>query len=277
MHKLVIHSQHGDAKSQRLAQQLQLPLVDAADHHDGLMLSYLDDKLTLNRPCDREAGSVCVDFSDAKLTFRLAQALSREAVVKAVGGCVPARTDASSVPHVIDATAGLGQDAFILAAAGWQVSLVEQSPIIHALLEDGLRRARDAVSEATHNHLISDPAARRAQMLADILGRLQLCTAGDSVDVLPKLKPASVIYLDPMFPGREKTARVKKNRFLLQQLHGAEGSGEGLLTIALGLAAKVVVKRPRLAVPLDGLKPASSLTGKTSRFDIYVGNSSALK
>lgn len=276
MNTLVIHSQQGDAKSQRLARQLQLSLVDATDQHDGLVLCYQEDKLTLSRPSNREAGSVCVDFNDAKLSFRLAQALSREAVVKAVGGCVPARTQASSIPHVIDATAGLGQDAFILAAAGWRVSLVEQSPIIHALLEDGLRRARDAASHDTQTHQNTEPAARRAQMLTDILGRLELCAVGDSAKVLPTLQPASVIYLDPMFPGREKAARVKKNRFLLQQLHGTEGSGEGLLAVALSLAAKVVVKRPRLAAPLDGLKPASSLTGKTSRFDIYVGDRAAV-
>lgn len=273
MSNLAVHSQERDSKSQALAERLQLPLINAIDQFAGLVLSYKEKKLTLNRPSDRDAGSICVDFNDAKLAYRISQALSREAVVKAVGGCIFRRSDASSAPHVIDATAGLGQDAFILAAAGWQVSLVEQSPIIHALLEDGLQRARNAVWQGPHEQLNVDqePAARQSRLLADILQRLYLCEAGDSADVLPTLKPASVIYLDPMFPGREKSARVKKNRFLLQQLHGDQGSGKGLLTTALGLAPKVVVKRPRLAQHLDGLQPASSLTGKTSRFDIYVG------
>lgn len=270
MTRVVIHGEQSDDRSQQLAERLQLPLISTAAGHESLMLSYRNDKLTLSWPLNRDAGVVCVDFTDAGLNFRLSQALSREAVVKAVGGCVPRQSAGSAAPHLVDATAGLGQDAFILAAAGWQVSMIEQSRIVHALLEDGLRRARD-VAQGAGTGSDTEPSARRARMLADILARLHLCEVGDSADTLPTLKPASVIYLDPMFPAREKAARVKKNRVLLQQLHGEEGSGEGLLPIALNLAAKVVVKRPRLAGALQGLLPASSLTGKTSRFDIYVG------
>lgn len=269
MINVVVLGLQTDSRSQQLAQRLQLPLISSAAGHAGLMLSYENDKLTLSRPLERDAGAVCVDFMDARLIFRLSQALSREAVVKAVGGCVPMGN--SAAPHLIDATAGLGQDAFILAAAGWQVSMVEHSGVVHALLEDGLRRARDAVAKSVSTRLNTQPSARQGRILADILRRLHLCEPGDSADTLPTLEPASVIYLDPMFPAREKAARVKKNRVLLQQLHGDAGSGEGLLPIALTLAAKVVVKRPRLAQPLAGLPPASCLTGKTSRFDIYVG------
>lgn len=271
MQRIVIQGQQTDRKSRQLAERLHLQLISTGAEHDGLMLCYENDKLTLSRPLERDAGSVCVDFNNARLGFRLAQALSREAVVKAVGGCVPKTAAVSAAPHLIDATAGLGQDAFILAAAGWQVSMIEHSPIVHALLQDGLRRARDVATLSGSAGLNTDPSVRQARMLADILARLHLCEAGDSVEVLPTLRPASVIYLDPMFPSREKAARVKKNRVLLQHLHGEDGSGEGLLAVALSLAAKVVVKRPRLARPLDGLRPASSLTGKTSRFDIYVG------
>lgn len=250
-----------DVDSEKLAQQLNLPLIRVTDQYDGLLLAYRNNRLTLSQPMAREAGTVCVDFCDTRFSFRLAQALSREAVVKAVGGCVTKKSVSEPAPHLIDATAGLGQDAFILAAAGWQVTMIEQSPVIHALLADGLQRARSAATVGMQHQRI----------LQDTLPRLHLCAAGNSATVLPSLPPASVIYLDPMFPAREKAARVKKNRFLLQHLHGDDGAGEGLLPIALALAAKVVVKRPRLAQPLDGQPPASSLTGKTSRFDIYVG------
>ncbi|WP_339858000.1 class I SAM-dependent methyltransferase [Pseudohongiella acticola] len=271
MSDLVVLQQSDGASSELLANRLRVPLVECVAHHQGLMLSYVNNRLTLSRPSSRESGAVCVDFNDAKLNFRLTQSLSREAVVKAVGGCVSHQQASLAPPHLIDATAGLGQDAFILAAAGWQVSLVEQSPVVHALLEDGLRRAREAVAVSDMNQQLSAPIARQLRMLKQILARLTLCEPGDSAVVLPSLESASVIYLDPMFPGRGKAARVKKNRFLLQQLHGAEATGEGLLPVALKLTAKVVVKRPRLALPLGGLTPASSLTGKTSRFDIYVG------
>ncbi len=261
MTTLAIQYEPGNAASEALAQRLNLPLIRSIGQHQGLLLSYQHNRLTLSQPMARDAGSVSVDFCDSRLTFRLAQALSREAVVKAVGGCVPKTLLTESAPRLIDATAGLGQDAFILAAAGWEVTMLEQSPVIHALLEDGLQRARIAASAPQHQ-----------RFLQKILPRLHLLAPGDSLAVLPTLPRASVIYLDPMFPAREKAARVKKNRFLLQYLHGDQGAGDGLLPLALSLAAKVVVKRPRLARPLEELQPAASLTGKTSRFDIYVGH-----
>ncbi|MEX0738021.1 MAG: class I SAM-dependent methyltransferase [Pseudohongiella sp.] len=268
MNELAVQWDRGDDRGEQLAERLQLPLVSAPERHPGLLLSYEQHRLTLSLPSDRGAGSVCVDFTDARLLFRLAQPLSREAAVKAVGGCVSPQTGATAANRVIDATAGLGLDGLILAAAGWQVDLIEQSPVIHALLEDGLSRARQAVA------LRDQPSQNVRQMssgLTGILERLHLCDPGDSAVVMPTLAPARVIYLDPMFPDRDKAARVKKNRYLLQQLHGAESIGSGLLPLALTLASKVVVKRPRLAECLDGIKPASSLNGKTSRFDIYVG------
>ncbi|MBC53968.1 MAG: hypothetical protein CMQ34_09070 [Gammaproteobacteria bacterium] len=261
MTTLAVQYDRENADCEKLAQKLDLPLINAPAQHEGLLLSYRNNRLTLSQPMARDAGAVCVDFCDTRLSFRLAQSLSREAVVKAVGGLAPKQSETGTAPHLIDATAGLGQDAFILAAAGWQVSLVEQSPVIHALLEDGLQRARVAAMAPPHQRL-----------LETILPRLHLCEPGNSLTVLPTLPVASVIYLDPMFPAREKTARVKKNRYLLQHLHGEEGVGEGLLPLALSLATKVVVKRPRLAQPLASMAPASSLTGKTSRFDIYVGS-----
>lgn len=228
----------------------------------GLALTYYDDVLCLVDESDSAAGRVWVDFDNPELRFRRRQALSREFLIRAVGGLRP-RQVARNIPgegHVIDATAGLGQDAFILACAGWHVTLQEQSAAVHALLADGLQRAARAEDEG----------------LRQVVGRMTLCEPGDAVSRLAQLPSAEVIYLDPMFPEREKSARVKKNRFLLQRLHGDEGQGAGLLDAALALTAKVVVKRPRLAPPL-GQKPSSQIQGKTSRFDIYVGDVTSSK
>lgn len=222
---------------------------------EGLILNEQEGRLCLSLASDASAGSLSVDFSSPRLNYRRHQALGGEAVVKAVGGCVPA----SESHHLIDATAGLGEDAFLLAAAGWHVSLIEQSPVIHALLADGLERARKIAIDSSDDGL------------QDVLSRMRLCEQGDSAQLMHTLPAAKVIYLDPMFPERNKSARVKKNRYLLQHLHGEEALGEALLPIALGLAKKVVVKRPRLAPPLSGIRPASCREGKTSRFDIYVG------
>jgi len=221
----------------------------------GLQLRWEDERLILCLPNEPGAGILYVDFCSAKLNFRRHQPLASEAVVKAVGGCVAADCGY----HLIDATAGLGEDAFLLAAAGWHVSMIEQSEVVHALLQDGLDRAW------RHAHGNQD-----TQMIA-VLERLKLCERSDSAVCMSILPQARVIYLDPMFPERLKTARVKKNRYLLQQLHSGEAEGKTLLPIALRMAPKVVVKRPRLAPFLADIKPASSRVGKSSRFDIYVG------
>lgn len=225
----------------------------------ALTLVYHDDILCLVDQSDVAAGKVWVDFDTPELRFRRHQALSREFLVKAVGGSRPRQSvkGIAGEGHIIDATAGLGQDAFILACAGWRVTMLEQSATVHALLADGLQRAARAEDKT----------------LRQLIARMTLCEPGNAITQLAQLPPAEVIYLDPMFPERDKSARVKKNRALLQRLHGEEGQGKGLLDVAVPLTSKVVVKRPRLAPPLNAADavPSAQISGKTSRFDIYVG------
>ena len=159
-------------------------------------------------------------------------------------------------PSVIDATAGLGRDAFVLASLGCRVRLMERSPIIAALLRDGLERAaRDPVIGpwvSERLHLIQGDAARL----------LSAETAREPVDL---------IYLDPMYPHRDKSALVKKEMRLFRELIGDDNDAAGLLRIALAHAGKrVVVKRPRLAERLDGPPPSHVIEGKTTRYDVYV-------
>jgi 16S rRNA (guanine1516-N2)-methyltransferase len=225
---------------------------------DGLVLERRNNRLCLSSRIEPAAGSICVEFTSASLGWRRRQALGAESVVRAVGGC---RAPAPRSLHntLIDATAGLGLDAFILACAGWYVILCEQSPVVHALLQDGLE------------HAIRESANTADKQLAEALGRMTLLPVTDSAEYLQTCGSVTAVYLDPMFPEREKSARVKKNRFLLQRLHACGAQGNGLLPAALAVAAKVVVKRPRTAPFLDDIKPAGSVTGKTSRFDIYAG------
>jgi 16S rRNA (guanine1516-N2)-methyltransferase len=137
--------------------------------------------------------------------------------------------------------------------------LCEQSAVVHALLSDGLLRARQQSINSGDSQL------------ADALQRMMLLPPMDSVSYLQTCDRVAVVYLDPMFPEREKSARVKKNRFLLQRLHEHGAQGDGLLGSALAVAPRVVVKRPRTAPFLDTLKPVGNVSGKTSRFDIYAG------
>ena len=84
-------------------------------------------------------------------------------------------------------------------------------------------------------------------------------------------KRVDVVYLDPMFPERRKSAQVKKELQMLQMLATCEPSPEHLLTAALATAAKrVVVKRPRRAPCFTTRSPSHSLSGKTIRFDVYI-------
>ncbi len=159
---------------------------------------------------------------------------------------------------VADLTAGLGGDAFVLAGLGARVAMVERHPVVAALLADGLARARKAAGE--------DPA------LGDILGRLSLA-ATDARHWLKSLAGEAVpdvIYLDPMFPERKKSARVRKSMALFQGLVGEDGDAHQVLTLALDRARhRVVVKRPSHAPALGGREPGYSLKGKSVRFDIY--------
>ncbi|MDH3354625.1 MAG: class I SAM-dependent methyltransferase [Chromatiales bacterium] len=157
-------------------------------------------------------------------------------------------------PILVDATAGWGRDAYLLATLGCKVTMIERSPIVAALLEDGLRRAQ-ADSEI-------------GQMVTE---RLHL-VAADAIEWLTHsdLEP-DVVYLDPMFPHRNKTAQVKKESFYLQQLLGPATDGDALLKTSLKVAQKrVVVKRPKQASLLTEQKPTHSYMTKSHRFDAYI-------
>jgi 16S rRNA (guanine1516-N2)-methyltransferase len=156
-------------------------------------------------------------------------------------------------PSVLDATAGLGRDAFVLAQLGCALTLIERQPLIAALLEDGLQRA------------LGDP------QVAAIVERMRL-VSGDAIALMQAWTGDSpqVIYLDPMFPQREKSALVKKEMRLFRALAGDDDDAPELLAAALALAAnRVVVKRPRKAPAVAGATPGYTLEGKSSRFDIY--------
>ena len=230
-----------------------LPGVAVADIEQArqqqlaLVLGVFDGRLALKSPQGRET-PLAVEFSGGKQGYRLAaDRVRHERLVKALGG-VP-----DQAKQVIDATGGLGRDALVMAQAGFQVDIVERSPIVHAMLADGLARLQ-----------------REEPSLAQRLTLYQ----GDSVDRLQHCdsKPWA-IYLDPMFPQRQKSAAVKKDLLWLQQLEAAPSAdGErDLLDAARTLADKrVVVKRPARAPALAGQAPSYSLDGKSVRFDVYL-------
>lgn len=156
-------------------------------------------------------------------------------------------------PTVIDATAGLGRDAFLLASLGGHVTLIERSAEVHKLLEAGLATARAAGSSA-----------------AEVAARMTLLQ-GDTKDLLPGLV-ADVVLVDPMHPARKKSSLVKKEMRLLRALVGADADALELMEIALRTARKrVVLKWPVHAAPLEGLpKPSHQIIGRTTRYDVFM-------
>jgi 16S rRNA (guanine1516-N2)-methyltransferase len=196
------------------------------------------------------AGPVYVEFTAGTLGFRLRHgSRGKEPLARAVG------LKGATMPTVLDATAGLGRDAFILAALGCRVRMIERSPLIAALLRDGLQRAA------------ADPTTR------DAAERLCL-QVGDAVAAMAALAEDArpdVVYLDPMYPHRGKSALVKKEMRRLRAVVGEDADAPQLLATALRTAGRrVVVKRPRLAPSLPGAVPSHTLTGSTTRFDLYL-------
>lgn len=155
-------------------------------------------------------------------------------------------------PLAIDATAGMGEDAFLLAAAGFSVRLYEYNPAIAALLKDALRRAAED------------------DTLSSIVCRMRLFEE-NSLDALAHLeKRPEVVLLDPMFPERKKSALVKKKFQLLHQLEWPCGSEEELLEAARSAhPRKIIIKRPVKGPFLAGCKPDYSLAGKAIRYDCF--------
>lgn len=176
-------------------------------------------------------------------------------------------------PIAIDATAGLGQDSFLLAAAGFSVYMFEQDPIIAALLEDALDRAKSDPALANiieRMHLFTEDSISALQRLGTSLSRnKQTPQTSDSQPYLA-VKP-DVIYLDPMFPERTKSAAVKKKFQLLHYLEHPCENEEELLSAAMNIRPrKIVVKRMAKGLFLAGKKPSYSIKGKSIRYDCYV-------
>lgn len=178
-----------------------------------------------------------------------------------------------AIPIAIDATAGLGQDSFLLAAAGFTVYMFEQDPIIAALLEDALDRAKSdpvLANIVERMHLFAEDSISALQRLGTSLSRdEQMPQTSDSQPYLT-VKP-DVIYLDPMFPERTKSAAVKKKFQLLHHLEHPCENEEELLGAAMNIQPrKIVVKRMAKGPFLAGKKPSYSIKGKSIRYDCYV-------
>lgn len=239
-------------RADKLAETLDLPRSDINDPDYPLILAVTAERLELRQTGAGTPGPIYADFLHGPAGYRLRHGGGRsQPLAKAVG------LKGGHSPYIIDATAGLGRDAFVLASLGCQVYMLERSPIIAVLLEDGLRRA----------------ALDRG--IGEIIRQRMNFIHGDSIKQLEKLiktEKAAVIYLDPMYPGRIKSALVKKEMRAVRALVGDDTDAPELLQTALECTpGRIVVKRPGLAPALiRAPKPSMVIRNKNSRYDIYL-------
>lgn len=217
-------------------------LVDA----DALQLALVDNQGVL---------AISANFHASSLSYRREKGGGRsEMIAKAVG------LKGGKSPSVIDATAGLGVDALVLASMDCRVTMLERVPAVSALLRDGLERSRDY-------------AAQHDAKLEAILSRMQL-VHDDAAEYLSQLDEADypdVVFLDPMFPERKKSAAVKKEMQIFHKLIGSDDDAGRIFETALARAReRVVVKRPRIAPTLSGRQPSHVIEGKRNRYDVYL-------
>ena len=180
------------------------------------------------------------------------------------------------LPTILDATAGLGGDSFVLASCGFHVTMLERDPLVASLLQDAHIRAQ----------FINDFDTKLSHLeLTKITGRLTFIAA-DSIEYLTQLAQTSkpveshyqthkidTIYLDPMYPEKKKNAATKKEMALLQQKVGPDLDSDQLLEAALKVANyRVVVKRPKNAPAINHptYQPTTSIKSPNTRYDIYV-------
>ncbi|NNE86075.1 MAG: class I SAM-dependent methyltransferase [Alphaproteobacteria bacterium] len=195
-----------------------------------------------------EPGALVCDFVGGPVRHRFRFGGGRgQALPRAIG------MKGGNTPSVVDATAGLGRDAFLLASLGAEVTLIERSPEMHHLLEEGMRRAHEAGGD-----------------VAKVITRMTLLH-GDARDLLPALSPDAVL-VDPMHPPRKGSALVKKEMILIRDLVGTDDDAAALMEVALATARnRVVLKWPKGAAPMTGIRPAShQIIGKTTRYDVFM-------
>ncbi len=237
-----------DASRQAELLPLQETLADfQAEVPFALVLT--ERQLELRKLDEPKLGPVYVDFVEGAVAHRRKFGGGRgQSIAKAVG------LKSGANPTVVDATAGLGRDAFVLASLGCSVTMLERHPVVAALLADGLLRAKQ------------DP-----EIGAWVSERMRLIS-GPALENLQRLPfEHDVVYLDPMFPHRQKSALVKKEMRVFQSLVGPDLDADALLPVALSVATKrVVVKRPDYAGFLNERKPSTSIETKSNRFDVYV-------
>lgn len=250
---VVMGTPESEGRARALAAHLGVPVLRAPPDDDGTLLLEVSAERLQLRPSGKGAsGPVSLELAGGRVGRRRQEAgLYKTPLARAVGAT------RAAAPVVVDATAGLGTDSALLAWMGCRVLAVERSPVLAVLWRDALARLHEEAPDVAARLSFEEDDAMR------VLARLQR----------EEPRP-DVVYLDPMFPPRTKTALVKKEMQILKALHGsslhpADDEAMALLTVARATARKrVVVKRPQGAAPLSA-GVTHAYEGSTTRLDVY--------
>ena len=223
--------------------------LQAFDGYFSYQLHQDTPHLAFSAPLDNQEASFYVDLVNGKVAYRRQHGGGRKQhIAKACG------LKHNWNPTILDATAGLGRDAAELRHLGCSLRLIERSPYVASLLEDAIIRASAVKPELFGQHF-----------------QLHQGQSDQLIQVLCQESQPDIIYLDPMFPPRNKSAVVKKEMRLVKLLVGNDPDADELLPRALQYAKyRVVVKRPNYAPFLNDKKPSMSIESKGNRFDVYV-------
>lgn len=186
----------------------------------------------------------------AEYSTQLLHDLAKESLIKVrrnYGTDPLRRAIGTRAKTIIDATAGWATDAAHLARVGYHVIAIEKNPMLCAVLQCA--------------HADCDDATLKARLTI---------LHGNSIEYLQHLTTRpDVIYLDPMYPPKSKSAAAKKQIAVLRKLVGATDDSKELFVHAMACARqRVVIKRARRAKPLYA-GVVGETNGKLVRFDIY--------
>ena len=243
------------AKLIALSKQCRLPMASSKISSDYLLYQSKQ-RLELRCVKDKKVGAVYADFVMGKAQHRrLYGGGKKQHIAKAVG-----LSKYSTPPTVLDVTAGFGRDAFVLAYLGCQLTLLERCSVVHALVKDALQRGMSSLE-----YKIQEVIARMTLHQVDAFTYLQELRKNYSEEM------PDVIYLDPMFPERSKSAYVKKEMQFFHDIAGSDSDSDQLLDVSRCCAKKrIVVKRPRLGRSLNNTTPNFVIVGKSIRYDVYL-------
>lgn len=238
------------AANKNLAAELNLNSVLSTDqlNSGNAIFDYENDQLVLHLLLDNKPSLLKFDLAQGEVAQRAIKvSKSNEVVAKAIGCKSHYR------PKVLDATAGMGRDSLIMAMLGCQVVMHERNIAIYHLLNNALARLKQSPDFNT-----------------EISNRISLLHH-NSINQLDTNDDIDVIYLDPMFPERKKSALVKKEMRLFKLLAGEDPDADELLLTSLNTKVKrVVVKRPKGAPCLANKKPSHEIVAKKFRYDVYL-------